>query len=136
MKSVNLTAYLYFAGNCREAMAFYQQIFGGEIQLMTFGDLDNNCPEAMKDSVMHSSLMGGEVEFFGCDNPSPNPLGTGKITLTLHGTDEPKLRGMFDALSAGGKITMPLEKQVWGDVYGALQDKYEVNWDVNISKEN
>lgn len=127
MERVNLTAYLYFTGNCREAMAFYQQIFGGEVQLMTFGEIDNNCPDAMKDSVMHSSLMGGEVEFFGCDNPNTNPLGTGKITLTLHGTNDQKLRGMFDALSEGGKINMPLEKQVWGDIYGALQDKYGVN---------
>lgn len=135
MKTVNLNAYLYFNGDCREAMEFYQGIFGGELEVITFGEVDNSCPDAMKDSVMHANLMGGDVEFFGSDNPSPDPLGTGKITLTLHGTDEQKLRGLFDALSSGGKITMPLEKQVWGDIYGALRDRYDVSWDVNISEE-
>ena len=135
MKTVNLNAYLYFNGDCREAMEFYQGIFGGELEVITFGEVDNSCPDAMKDSVMHANLMGGDVEFFGSDNPSTDPLGTGKITLTLHGTDEQKLRGLFDALSSGGKITMPLEKQVWGDIYGALRDRYDVSWDVNISEE-
>lgn len=133
MKTVNLTPYLYFDGNCTKAMNFYQGIFGGNIEIMTFGEVDNDCPSAMKDSVMHASLMGGEVEFFGCDNPVPRPLGTGKICLTLHGSDEEKLRQFFDALSIGGEITMPLEKQVWGDIYGSMKDKYDVNWDVNIS---
>ncbi len=74
MESVNLTAYLYFTGNCREAMAFYQRIFGGKIEVMTFGEIDNNCPEAMKESVMHASLMGGRGGIFWMRQSKPKPL--------------------------------------------------------------
>lgn len=132
MKKVNLNPYLFFDSNCREAMQFYQNIFGGELTVQTFGEIDKNTPEAIKDRVMHANLMGGEVEFFASDTMDSSPLGTGKISMTLHGSDEEKLRKMFEQLSEGGKVNQALEKQVWGDVYGDLTDKYDVNWMVNI----
>lgn len=131
MKKVYLSPYLFFDGNCREAMTFYQSIFGGKLEIMTFGDVDNSCPDAMKDKIMHANLMGGEVEFFGSDGMG-DPLGTGKICMTLHGNDEEKLSNIFNKLSQGGKIRQKLERQVWGDIYGDLIDKYNVNWMVNI----
>lgn len=133
MKTVNLNPYLFFDGNCREAMEFYHNIFAGELTVQTFGEVDKSCPDAMKDSVMHANLMGGEVEFFASDGMGSNPLGTGKISMTLHGTDEEKLRSMFEKLSKGGKVNTPIEKQVWGDLYGDVTDKYDVSWMVNIS---
>lgn len=135
MEKVNLNAYLFFDGNCREAMKFYQSIFGGQLEMLTFEEINNSCPEAMKDKIMHANLMGGEAEFFGSDGMDSDKLGTGKIRLTLHGTDEEKLRSMFGKLSEGGKINMPIEKQVWGDLYGDLTDKYDVTWMVNIGAE-
>ena len=135
MKKVNLNPYLFFDGNCRESMQFYQQIFGGELTVQTFGELDKNTPEVLKDRVMHANLMGGEVEFFASDTMESGSLGNGKISMTLHGSDEEKLRKMFDQLSEGGKVNQALEKQVWGDVYGDLTDKYDVNWMVNIGTE-
>lgn len=135
MKSVYLNPYLFFDGNCREAIKFYHGIFGGKLTIQTFGDIDNSCPDAMRDRVMHANIMGGEVEFFASDGMDSSPLGTGKISMTLHGTDEKKLREMFDKLSIGGKIREPIKKQVWGDLYGDLTDKYDVNWMVNIGPE-
>ena len=135
MKKVNLNPYLFFDGNCREAMQFYQNIFGGELTVQTFGEIDKSAPETIKDRVMHANLMGGEVEFFASDTMDSGPLGTGKISMTLHGSDEEKLRSMFEQLSEGGKINQALEKQVWGNVYGDLTDKYDVSWMVNIGTE-
>lgn len=135
MNSVELTPYLFFDGNCREAIKFYHSIFGGNLTIQTFGEIDNSCPEAMKDRVMHANIMGGEVEFFASDSMDSSPLGSGRISMTLHGTDEEKLRELFEKLGKGGKIRVPIEKQVWGDLYGDLTDKYEVNWMVNIGPE-
>lgn len=134
MKKITLNAYLLFDNNCREAMAFYKGIFGGEVTARTFGEVDNSCPEAMRDSIMHSSLMGGDVEFFACDNPNPQAAetGNGKISLALGGHDEERLRQIYEALSTGGKIIFALEKQGWGDIFGVLSDQFGINWMVNI----
>lgn len=134
MGNVTCNAYLFFDGNCREAMDFYQSVFGGELNIQTYGDVDKSCPEAMKDNIMHARLSDGDILLMASDDPgSKRTLGTGKIHLALGGNDEEKLRGIFDALSAGGKIGVKLEKQMWGDIYGNLQDKYGVHWMVNIS---
>ncbi|MFA6057225.1 MAG: VOC family protein [Taibaiella sp.] len=132
MQKISLNAYLMFEGNCREAMGFYQKVFGGDLNLMTYGDMDGSCPDATKNNVMHGQLMGGEAELMGADEPQGANLGTGKIQLALSGSDEPKLRKMFEALSEGGKIQVPLDKQMWGDLFGAFVDKYGVGWMVNI----
>lgn len=133
MENITLDAYLFFDGNCREAMEFYQQAFGGKLEIKTFGEADDSCPKAMKDKIMHARLADGEVNLMASDHPDSAPLGTGKITLALGGTDEQKLRKIFNDLSAGGNIGNPLEKQMWGDIYGDLTDKFDVNWMVNIS---
>ena len=68
---------------------------------------------------MHSSLMGGEIEFLAGDNAGPQTLGTGKISLAISGYDENRIRQIFANLSEGGNIVIPLEKQVWGDLFGS-----------------
>ena len=108
MKTVDLNPYLFFDGNCREAMEFYRHIFGGQLELLTYGQIDPNSPESKKNRIMHSNLMGGAVEFFGGDGMDASPLGTGKISMTLHGSDEEKLREIFEKLSEGGKIKTPI----------------------------
>jgi|SRR5690554_6722402 len=134
METITLNAYLLFDSNCREAMAFYRGIFGGEVTARTFGEVDNSCPEAMRDSIMHSSLMGGDVAFFACDNPNPTAggMGNGRISLAIGGDEEERLRRIFEALSTGGKIIFPLEKQGWGDIFGVVSDQFGINWMVNI----
>jgi PhnB protein len=132
MEKTTLNAYLQFEGNCREAMKFYQGIFGGKLEMQTFGEVDGSCPEAMKDSIMHASLMGGEADLLANDNPGPEPLGTGNVSLALSGYDKDKLHKMFTELSEGGKIIVPLDKQVWGDVFGAFTDKFDISWMINI----
>ncbi|HET8573599.1 MAG TPA: VOC family protein [Edaphocola sp.] len=134
MGNIICNAYLFFKDECREAMNFYQDVFGGELIMQTYGDVDKSCPDATKDSIMHARLSGGDILLMASDDPgSGRTLGAGKIHLALGGNDEPKLRGLFDALSKGGKIGVPLEKQMWGDIYGDLCDQYGIHWMVNIS---
>lgn len=132
MKKMDLNAYLMFDGNCREALAFYHNIFGGELNVMTYGDMDGSCPDGMRDHVMHGTLMGGEIELMAGDAPDGMPLGAGKINLSLSGFDEPTLRSKYEALSKNGIIAVPLDRQMWGDIFGAFQDQYGVGWMVNI----
>ena len=134
MENITCNAYLFFDRNCREAMHFYQSVFGGELIMQTYGEVDKSCPDAIKDGIMHARLSGGDILLMASDDPGSNrELGTGKIHLALGGSDEGKLRRIFDALSAGGKIGVALEKQMWGDIYGDLRDKYDIQWMINIT---
>src|SRR5690554_3754901 len=132
MEKITLNPYLMFNGNCGEAMAFYQGIFGGTVKSMTFGEVDNSCPLAMKDSIMHSSLMGGEVEFLGSDNPKPQPVSPGNVSLAINGVNGERLTQIFNDLGQGGTIVIPLEKQIWGDLFGVVSDQFGIDWMVNI----
>jgi PhnB protein len=132
MEKAVLHPYLMFEGDCAEAMEFYKGIFGGELTMMTFGQVDNSCPAATRDKIMHATLMGGEIDFMGCDSPQPGPLAGDKIQLSLSGFDEVNLRNKFAQLSEGGTITVPMEKQVWGDIFGAFKDKYGIDWMIDV----
>ena len=132
MATIDLHPYLMFDGNCRAAFEFYQSIFGGELNFMTYGDMDGSCPAGTRDQIMHGTLMGGVVEFMGGDAPEGMPLGAGKINLSLSGFEEATLRQQYNALSEGGTIVVPLDRQMWGDIFGAFQDKFGIDWMVNI----
>lgn len=129
-----LNPYLSFRDTTRDAMTFYKDVFGGELFISTFGDMGD--PDgADAQLVMHSSLQtpAGYV-LFAADVPAERPLTVGdNITVSLSGDDDAELRGYFDALANDGTVTMPLDKQVWGDVFGMVTDQYGINWMVNIS---
>lgn len=99
-----------------------------KITLNAYLQFDGNCREAMN---FYQSVC-GEADLMASDNPDSHPLGTGKISPALSGYYEGKLRKTFEALSAGGKVTMPLEKQVWGDIFGVMTDQFGIDWMVNI----
>jgi PhnB protein len=132
MDGVSLEAYVFFDGNCREAMEFYKGVFGGELKVQTYGEAPGDSPADMKDKVMHASLE-GRVKLMASDKHGSEDLGTGKISLSLVGKDEAALTEMFNALAEGGKVTSPLKKEFWGDTFGMLTDKYSVDWMFNIS---
>jgi len=135
--TTGLDPYLNFRAQAREAMSFYQSVLGGELNVTTFADQGGmDVPENEKDHVMHSALAVSEsVQLMGADVPSHMDTG-GDISngsISLSGDDEATLRGWFEALSAGGSVTVPLEKAPWGDSFGMFTDKYGVEWMVNIA---
>lgn len=132
--SIHLHPYIFFTGDCREAMEFYRGIFGGKLEMQAFSEVPGEVPgkEEHPDWIMHASLTGGDAELMGSDTAKASSRAA-KIELSLSGTDEPKLRQAFDALGLGGTVKFPLAKQFWGDTFGMLTDKYGVDWMVNIA---
>jgi len=130
--ATRLNPYLRFDGTARQAMEFYQSVFGGELKVNTFGEFGmQDSPQA--DQIMHAQL---ETEagytLMASDTPPGMPYNPGDtITISLSG-DEESLKTYFAALAEGGKIGTPLEKQMWGDEYGDLVDKFGVSWMVNL----
>lgn len=137
MNDTQLSPYLHFNGNCEEAMNFYQSVLGGELEISRFGDYastDMPVSEDQKNSIMHSTLKTNDFSFMASDGMRDHALAIGEnISISIAGTDEAKLTKYFNGLSAGGKVTMPLSKQVWGDAFGMFTDKFGIHWMVNIS---
>ncbi|HET7060132.1 MAG TPA: VOC family protein [Candidatus Saccharimonadales bacterium] len=132
MSDVLLDPYLYFKGQAREAMEFYKSVFGGELTVQTYADAPGMGEDAgKKDWLMHARLEGGDAKLFASDTDKASPTAA-KIDLCLGGTDEHRMREIFEKLSAGGKVNSPLKKEFWGDTFGSLIDKYGVNWMMNI----
>ena len=132
---VTLNPYIGFDGQAREAMDFYKSVFGGELTSSTYGEGGMAQDPADNDKIMHAQLNGPDgLVLMGSDTPSSMPADQGqRISISLSGDDEAKLRGYWDALVDGGSVTMPLEKAPWGDSFGMCADRYGVNWMVNIS---
>ena len=128
-----LNPYIGFTDDAREAMTFYQSVFGGELVLNTFGDF--GAPGAEADKIMHAQLeTPSGFTLMASDTPPGMELkNPGNITISLSGDDVADLRGWFAGLAEGGSVNMPLEKQMWGDFYGHLTDKFGIDWLVNIS---
>ena len=131
-----LNPYLSFKDNARQAMAFYQSVFGGQLHLQTFGEAHASEDPADANRIMHAELAADNgILFFGSDIPShmAHHTGANNISMSLTGEDEAELRGYFEKLSAGGTVSVPLAKASWGDSFGMFTDKFGVDWLVNIS---
>ncbi len=130
-----LNPYLSFRDNAREAMAFYQTVFGGKLTTATFKDFHASQDASEDDMIMHSELEAEDgLTFMASDTPGRMEYRAGtNFTMSLSGDNAAELRGYFEQLSAGGTITMPLEKAPWGDTFGMLTDKFGVAWLVNIA---
>jgi PhnB protein len=133
MGDVSLDPYVFFKGNCREAMDFYKSVFGGELTMSSYKEAMGEMEGAGEhpDWIMHSKLE-GDVSFMASDTEKASAKAA-KIDLSLSGSDEAKLKKYFDALSEGGNVQMPLEKQFWGDTFGMLTDKYGIEWMINVN---
>ncbi|MCI2237015.1 VOC family protein [Paenibacillus sp. TRM 82003] len=131
-----LSPYVSLPGTAREALAFYRSVLGGEVSTSTFGEFGGGGAEGVDpDGVMHGQLdtPSGFTLMVSDAVAGTSPATGSNIALCLFGDDLEQLRGFFDGLAEGGEVTTPLEVQVWGDPYGALTDRFGVDWMVNAS---
>lgn len=130
-----LNPYLSFDGNALQAMEFYKEVFGGTLALNTFGEFgQKDTPQA--DKIMHSKLESPSgFTLMGADTPPGMELAKGNnFSVSLSGDDDAELRGYWEKLSTGGSVSVPLEKQMWGDVFGMCTDRFGIPWMVNITQ--
>jgi PhnB protein len=136
MPGVQLNPYLMFQDQAREAMQFYRDVFGGDLETMTFADAGMSGAEVNDERIMHAQLTTPEgLVLMASDAPDGAPHEPGSaIVLSLSGDDEQRLRGCFDALADGGTVVEPLGPAPWGDVFGACDDRFGISWMCNISQ--
>ncbi|MBO0907759.1 VOC family protein [Arthrobacter sunyaminii] len=132
--STLMNPYLSFRDNAREAMAFYQSVFGGTLESNTYGDMNMAEDPAEANKIMHSSLKTDDgLVLMASDTPASMALDEGSsYSISLSGSDGERLRGYWDKLLDGGQMTLPLEKAPWGDMFGMLNDKFGTSWMISI----
>jgi PhnB protein len=128
-----IEAYLFFPDKAEEAMGFYQDVFGGELVITRVGDVNPDAPEEEKHRVINAHLESEDISFRASDRSDTTLDEQTRVELTIIGTDETPLRNVFDRLGEGGQIRAPLERQFWGDTFGALTDRFGIGWQVNIT---
>jgi len=135
MASIN--PYVHFNGNAEEAFNFYRSVFGGEfLTIMRFKDAPSEITgaEHSSEKIMHVALpIGNGTLLAGSDTPEHMGQATAgsNFTIALNTETEEETKRLFDGLSAGGVVTMPLEKVFWGSTFGMFTDKFGIHWMVN-----
>ena len=134
-----INPYLLFNGNCETAFNFYKKVFGGDFRLINrFRDMPPmpgmEIPEAEKNRIMHVSLpISKETILMGSDsNPAMGDVHMGQnISLAVNTETRAEADKIFTALSAGGKVTMPIADAFWGSYFGMLVDPFGFLWMVS-----
>jgi PhnB protein len=134
MSQIFLNPYINFRGKAREAMQFYQQVLGGDLVLLALTPDGPPKPAGPNDSVMHARLESDHAVIMGSDGSPDYPPTVGdNMAVALGGYDYERLSKIFDQLGEGGIVKQALTEQSWG-TFGWLQDKFGINWMLNISK--
>jgi PhnB protein len=134
-----VTTFLNFEGNCREAMEFYKKCFGAELFLLPYSAAPGNpawVTEEAKDRIMHSSLTKGLLTILmAADTISGRPFQQGdNFSVAIQCESPEEIDGLFAALGENGEITMPLQETFWATRFGMLTDRFGIRWLLNLGK--
>ncbi|MFI5263674.1 MAG: VOC family protein [Candidatus Kapaibacterium sp.] len=132
-----INAYINFSGNCREAMTFYNDCIGGELNMQTVegSPLEADCTDALKHYILHASLTKDALLLMGSDMEGPDGFIKGNnIALSLNCSSEGEITRFFSNLSAAGKVVHPLSAAFWGATFGVLTDRFGIRWMLNYDK--
>lgn len=137
MKAIN--PYINFDGNTEEAFEFYQSVFGGELQITRYKDLGNNMGASGEDLNKIANIvlpLKEETVLMGTDalESMGQKLSVGNnFSITLETDSADEAEELFNKLSDGGEVQMPLMETEWAEKYGALTDKFGIQWMVNYT---
>jgi PhnB protein len=131
---MQLSPYLNFEGNCEEALQFYEKAGLGRVtDLRRFegSPIAKDIPAEKLNKIMHAYMEGPGVSLHASDAMRPNGKGFAGFGLTIGLSDLDEANRLFGALSEGGQVTMPMQKQFWGATFGMFTDKFGVSWMIN-----
>jgi PhnB protein len=130
---MNLNPYIMFSGQAEEALNFYKEVLGGQIQLISrYGDAPMDVPDNYKDKLMHATMTIEGNHLMLSDSFPGKPVTAGNnVHLSLNFNDTGKLDSVFARLAEGGNVTMPVDNTFWGARFGMLTDKFGINWMFN-----
>jgi PhnB protein len=133
---MSLNVYLFFDGNCEEAMNFYKDATGATIEsLNRFGESQMPVDEAHKDKILHAIMKISDTTVMFSDSDGKKDIKMGdNFSLALDFKSDADIKKTFEALSKSGSITMPLQDTFWGATFGMCTDKFGVNWMFNYDK--
>jgi PhnB protein len=129
--------YLHFDEKCEEAMKHYQQLFGGELEIMPIGEspAKDQFPPEIHHQILHASLSNGEFKFMASDMCGMGVLTPGNaVQLSLDCDSMEEIETLFKQLSDGGQVIQKLEKQFWGSLFAMVVDKYGVRWMLSLDQ--
>ncbi len=129
---MQVQSYLSFEGRCEEALEFYKKSAGAEVTtLMRWSDspdAEMKAPPGYEKKIMHAAFRIGETELMADDGMGPGTAEFKGVTLALSASSDAETKRLFDALSAGGSVQMPLTKTFWTSSFGMLRDRFGVPW--------
>src|SRR3989344_6753033 len=135
---MKVNPYLNFPGNSEEAMKFYESVFGGKLtKIIRFKDMPmqgQKIPKGCEDMIMHVGLPIGEQMLMATDAPKEMGFDVNfgnHLHISLSPVSKDEADRLFEALSVGGEIEMPIGDQAWGDYFGSFKDKFGVGWMIN-----
>ena len=128
-----LDNYIFFNGNCAEAMRFYERTLGGKLQaLLTYAQSpvpdQHSCGPGMEDRIMHACLVLDGRMLMASDSPPGMYQPMAGFSISLNYPTAAEARRVFDVLGEGGKVMMPMGKTLWADAFGAFTDRFGTPW--------
>jgi len=135
---MSISPYLFFSGDCAEAFRFYQEVLGGELEVMTFADAPpdaDQMPGATPDQVMHAALTLPDALLMGSDDPTGDGGPKTGVAVTYTAPDADRARQVFESLAEGGEVQMPFAPTFWSSGFGACLDRFGVSWMVDTAGE-
>ncbi|MDR1785154.1 MAG: VOC family protein [Spirochaetaceae bacterium] len=133
MAETSLSVYLYFNGNCREALDFYSGVFKQKpTARMTYGEAPDGAGSADKDRILYSCIPICGCNVMLSDCPSTMTMKAGdNIALTIGIPEESELRRIFGCLAQGGTVDMELDKTFFAPLFGMVTDKFGIPWQIS-----
>jgi len=129
--------YFHFDGNCREAMNFYAELFGGKSEIMTIGEspAKEQFPKELYDQVMHSHLQNGDFVLMASDMCGMGELKQGNsVDISLTCSSEEEINHLYKQLTERGIILQELQPQFWGELFAMVTDRFGVRWMLSFDK--
>jgi PhnB protein len=134
---MQLEPYLFFSGKCEEALSFYKDVFGGQIEFLSrWSEMPQDAggppvtPETAN-RVMHATFQAPGVSFMASDASPGKAYGEGPVSLSIATEEIAEAERVFNRLADGGNVEMPMQDAFWGAKFGMLTDRYGIDWMVS-----